>query len=446
MSSIDTAMDQPGEASASFRKLFQIRLIGVLVGGMLLDGYILGIIGPITHTMEHSIPGMTPVWIGLEAASALLGILIAAPIGGMLADKYGRKPLFFWDMILFVVASAAQFFVETPLELFLVRLAMGFAVGMEYAVGWTMLAEFAPARLRGRLLGLTLIAWYAGFLIAYVIGHYLNEAGVDWRIILGSSTPLAVLLFLGRLGLPESPRWLWSKGRQDNAREIVTTYLDTDYMTDLAKEKSGGPAGSLKMLFSPQVWRSTVFMSGFWFCAVAPYFAIATFANNLLAGFGLTGLLGGISLAVLALAGAIFTFLVVDKLKRRTLTVPTQWIAAVVLLIIGLWSDAPPMIMLTLFLIFAFVNTIYNVMTAVYPSEVFPTEVRALGTGFSAAFSRLGAGLGTFLIPISLEKLGFSTTMIIASAIAFAGALLSQRLAPETGGKSLSEMAENFSH
>ena len=87
-----------------------------------------------------------------------------------------------------------------------------------------------------------------------------------------------------------------------------------------------------------------------------------------------------------------------------------------------------------------------NAMTNLLAGEVFPTEVRALGTGFSAAFSRLGAGLGTFLIPISLEKLGFSTTMIIASVIAFAGAALSQWLAPETGGKSLSEMAENFSH
>lgn len=451
MSSIDDTTAGPGaadgtETSAAFRKRFQIRLIVVLVGGMLLDGYILGIIGPIAHTIEHEVPGMNTFWIGLEAASALIGIMIGSPIGGWLADKLGRKPLLFWDVSLFAVASAVQFFVETPAELFFVRLAMGIAVGVEYAVGWPLLAEFAPTHLRGRLLGCTIIAWYAGFCIAYIVGYYLDEAGVSWNVILGTSTPIAIAILLGRIGLPESPRWLWSKGKTEDAKGIVGKYLDTDYMTDMVKAKSGGPAGSFKMLFTPSIWRSTLFMAGFWACAVTPYFAIATFANDLLSDFGLTGLLGGISLSVFALLGVIVTTLIVDKLKRRTLTVPTQWIAGALLVIIGLWAGAPPAIMLILFLLFSFVNAMYNVMTTVYPSEVFPTEVRAIGTGFSAAMSRLGAAAGLFLIPISLEKLGFSTTMFIAAVIAFAGAALSQWLAPETGGKSLSEMAEEFSH
>ncbi|NMO01725.1 MFS transporter [Gordonia sp. TBRC 11910] len=451
MSSIgDTTADPselPGEVTTeAYRKRFQIRLIVVLVAGMLLDGYILGIIGPITSTIEHEVAGMTTAWIGLEAASALIGIMIGSPIGGWLADKLGRKPLLFWDVSLFTIASAAQFFVETPTELFLVRLAMGIAVGVEYAVGWPLLAEFAPAHLRGRLLGCTIIAWYLGFCVAFVVGYYLDQAGVSWNIILGTSTPIAILILLGRIGLPESPRWLWSKGRTADAKGIVGRYLDTDYMTDMVKAKSGGPAGSFAMLFSPSIWRSTVFMAGFWACAVTPYFAIATFANDLLTGFGLTGLLGGISLSVFALIGVIVTTLIVDKVRRRTLTVPTQWIAGALLVIIGLWAGAPPVVMLLLFLAFSFVNAMYNVMTTVYPSEVFPTEVRGIGTGFSAAVSRLGAAAGLFLIPISLEHLGFSTTMFIAAVIAFAGAALSQVLAPETGGKSLSEMAENFSH
>lgn len=447
MSSIgETAAGSGEQTSAAFRKRFQIRLIMVLVGGMFLDGYILGIIGPITTTIEHEVEGMTTLWIGLEAASALLGIMIGSPIGGWLADKLGRKPLLFWDVSLFAIASAAQLFVDGPLALFLVRLAMGVAVGVEYSVGWPLLAEFAPTHLRGRLLGCTLVAWYGGFCVAYIVGYYLNEAGVAWNVVLATSTPIAIAILIGRIGLPESPRWLWSKGRQDDAKGIVGKYLDTDYMTDMVKAKSGGPAGTFAMLFSPSVWRSTVFMAGFWACAVTPYFAIATFANDLLTDFGLTGLLGGISLSVFALIGVIVTALIIDKVKRRTLTVPTQWIAGAVLVIIGLWAGAPPMIMLMLFLVFSFVNAMYNVMTTVYSSEVFPTEVRGIGTGFSAAVSRVGAAAGLFLIPISLEKLGFSTTMFIAAAIAFAGAALSQWLAPETGGKSLSEMAEDFSH
>ncbi len=77
---------------------------------------------------------------------------------------------------------------------------------------------------------------------------------------------------------------------------------------------------------------------------------------------------------------------------------------------------------------------------------MFPTEVRGLGTGFAAAGSRVGAAAGLFLIPISIENLGVSTTVLIAAAITFVGAALSQWLAPETGGKPLSELAENVSH
>lgn len=433
-------------SSSAFKKRFQWRLIAVLVGGMFLDGWILGGIGPVTHTMEHDLEGMTTVWVGLEAASALIGIMVGSPIGGWLADRLGRKPLFFWDMALFTVASALQFFVDDPLTLFLVRLAMGVAVGVEYAVGWPLLAEFAPAHLRGRLLGLTLIAWYAGFLMAYAVGYVLDEAGVDWRIILGLSTPLAALILLGRFGLPESPRWLWSKGRTDEAKGIVGKYLDTDYMTDMVKAKSDGPAGSFAMLFTPANWRATLFMSGFFACAVTPYFAIATFAGDIMSDIGLTGLLGATSLSITTLIGVIFTTLVVDKFKRRTLTVPTQWIAGVLLVIVGLWSGAPPTIMLLLMLAFAFVSAIYSCMTTIYPSEVFQTEVRALGTGFSAAVSRIGAASGLFLIPISMEKFGIGVSMLFAAGVAFAGAALSQVLAPETSGKSLSEMAEDFSH
>lgn len=428
------------------KRRFMWRMVIVLVGGMFLGGYILGIIGPITHTIENGDPRFTTVWIGLEAASAMIGILLGAPIGGWLADKFGRKPILFWDLAMFTAFSALQFFVDGPVELFLVRLAMGIAVGVEYAVGWPMLAEFAPNHLRGRLLGCTLIAWYGGFMLAFILGYVLNAAGVDWRVILGTSTIIAFALLLGRIGLPESPRWLWAKGRTEEAHEVAQEYMDTAYQTDMARAASGGPAGSFKMLFSPAVWRSTVFMSVFWLCAVTPYFAIATFADEILGDVGLTGLLGGVILSVFAWFGVIATTLVIDRFKRRALTVPTQWIAGGLLVIIGLWSGAPVLVLLVLFLAYSFINAVYNVMTTIYPVEVFPTEVRAIGTGFAAAFSRLGAAAGLFLIPLSMENLGFTWTMLFAAGVAFVGAAISQILAPETSGKSLSELAGNVSH
>jgi MFS transporter, putative metabolite transport protein len=445
MSTMDNKAPSRGAVSAASKRHFLIRMVTVLVGGMFLDGYVLGIIGPVAGRMAEDLQ-LTAVGQGLIAAAALVGILIGSPLGGWAADKWGRKPIFMFDIGLFAIASGMQFFIDSAIWLIVVRLLMGIAIGAEYAVGWPLMGEFSPTHLRGRLLGAMQIAWYGGFMLAFLIGHLLSEyTDLSWHFILGTSTFIAVALFLGRIGLPESPRWLWSVGRKDEARALAYRYMPDDALDDVQHEDVR--KGSFGMLFSRQYWRATLFISGFWFCAVTPYFAIATFADSVLQQYGLAGgLAGGIGLSALALAGVIITFLLIDKAGRRILTVPTQWLCAVVLAVIGLWAGAPAAVVLILFLIFSFFNAMYNALTGVYPSEVLPTEIRGIGTGFAAAFSRIGAGIGIFLMPVSMENFGPGPTMLIAALVALAGAALSQWLAPETKGMSLTEAAAGYSH
>lgn len=438
-----SARKKEAEASAAFKRQFLIRMIIVLAGGTFLDGYILGIVGPVSAKMTAEL-GISAFWEGLIAAGALFGILLGSPLGGWAGDKFGRKPLFMLDMGLFVVASLMQFFVTSPAQLLIVRLMMGVAIGAEYSVGWPLLSEFSPSRMRGRLMGLTLIAWYAGFMAAFVVGYLLNQyTDLGWRTILGSSTFIAVALFIGRFGMPESPRWLWSKGRKKEAREIAHRYLESAAeVADMEKETVHA-TGSFKKLFSRQYWRATVFVSMFFFCVVTPYFAIATFADSVLQKFGLGGgLAGGVGLSAVALAGSIATVVLIDKIGRRVLTVPPQWIITLILAVLGLWADAPGAVVLGLFLAFSFFNAGCGSLTCIYPGEVFPTEIRGMGTGFAAAF----AGMGTFLMPWAMSNLGPSITILIAAGIAAVGAAISQWLAPETKGKSLSETASGFSH
>ncbi|MFE4835675.1 MFS transporter [Arthrobacter sp. NPDC056691] len=436
---------QQGLASSASKRRFLIRMVTVLIGGMFLDGYVLGIIGPVSGAMAKDLQ-LTALWQGLIAAAALIGILVGSPVGGWISDKWGRKPIFMFDIALFAVASGMQFFIDSPAWLLVVRLLMGIAIGTEYAVGWPLMAEFSPTHLRGRLMGAMGIAWYAGFMIAFLIGHLLTEfTDLSWHFILGTSTFIAVALFLARLGMPESPRWLWSVGRKDEARALAYKYMPEDALDDVQHEDVR--KGSFGMLFSREYWRSTLFISGFWFCAVTPYFAIATFADSVLDQYGLAGgLAGGVGLSAVALAGVVITFLLIDKAGRRVLTVPTQWLCAVVLAVIGLWAGAPAPAVLVLFLVFSFFNAGYNTLTNVYPGEVLPTEIRGIGTGFAAAVSRVGAGIGTFLMPMSMENLGPGPTMLIAAFVALAGAALSQWLAPETKGKSLTEAAAGYAH
>ncbi|MGW4336390.1 MFS transporter [Rhodococcus koreensis] len=436
---MSTVKETPGdqsETSVEFKRRFMIRLLVVLTGAMFLDGYIFGILGPVTGTMSADL-NLSPLWEGLVAAGSLIGIFFGAPLGGWAADKFGRKPALRLDLGLFIIVSSLHLVADSAWQLFAVRLLMGVAIGVQYSMGAPLLSEFAPARLRGRLLGLTLITWYVGFMAAYLVGHVLIDAGIGWQVILATSIVIAVPLFLGQIGLPESPRWLWNQGRRDEALQISRRYLSEE-TADVEQEDTN--PGSFALLFSRRYWRTTLFTSGFWFCAVTPYFAIATFADSVLAEYGLSGgLAGGIGLSALAVAGVVLMVLLIDKVGRRRLIVPTQWLCTVFLTVIGLWVGAPPMIVLALFLAFSFCTVIYGAMTNIYPAEVFPTEIRAIGTGFAVAVSRIGAALGTFLLPWSMATLGTTITMLIAAGIAAVGAALSQWLAPETKGTTLTE-------
>ena len=226
---------------------------------------------------------------------------------------------------------------------------------------------------------------------------------------------------------------------------MASRFLEREDMADVEHEDV--KPGTFGMLFSRHYWRATLFCSMFWFCGVAPYFAIATFADSVLRSYGLGGgLAGGVGLSAVALAGAITTALLIDKAGRRILTVPPQWLCTVILAVFGLWAGAPAGVVLVLFLVFSYFNTMYNTLTGVYPGEVFPTEIRGIGTGFAAAVSRVGAGMGTFLLPYSMTTLGTGASMLIAAGVALVGAALSQWLAPETKGKSLTETAAAMTH
>jgi MFS transporter, putative metabolite transport protein len=106
-------------------------------------------------------------------------------------------------------------------------------------------------------------------MIAFLVGHVLVDAtGLSWRVILGSSTIIAVILFIARLGLPESPRWLWNQGRRYEARAIAHRYMERRRRD--RRGARGHPNGQFRDAVLPQYWRATLFTSKFWFCAVTP--------------------------------------------------------------------------------------------------------------------------------------------------------------------------------
>lgn len=431
------------QATASAREFgdrgFLRRLTLATAWGEGLDGFDLGVLSVVLVPLSREL-GISPVWAGLIGASSLIGIFFGAPIGGFLTDRFGRRQLFLIDICLFVVLGVLQSFVTAGWQLFAVRLLLGIAIGAEYSIGSSMLSEFVPAHGRGRRVSYMLVFWYGGYLASVVAAYgLLDGLGWSWRATLATSAIPALIVLGLRIGLPESPRWLMLHGRTDDARAIIDRYLGgEDHMAEADYGSDSKNEAGWRQLFARGMRSRTFFVCAFYICVVTPYFAIFTFAPKVFESLKLNEMAGTIFANGIAFLGAIVGMLTIERIGRRNQLIGPFWIMAVALLVIGLWSGAPPMTLVGAFAVFAFCNALTGNLTAVYPTEVFPTDVRATGVGIANAFSRIGAAAGTFLLPIGIETVGLRWCMVIGATLCVIGAVVSQLLAPETTGKSLS--------
>jgi putative MFS transporter len=232
-----------------------------------------------------------------------------------------------------------------------------------------------------------------------------------------------------------------SQGRVDEAHAVVAAHLGGDayFRQEDFGEEQVRP-GSFKQLFGRGLRKRTAFVCIFWACLVAPYFAIFTFAPEVLKALSISDPRAAtITLNGVAALGALAGMFVIERFGRRKVLIVPFWITASALLVIGLWTHAPGVVIVVAFMVFSFFNAVQGDLTAVYPNEVFPTDVRTTGVGVASAASRVGAATGTFLLPVSLSSIGVGPTMVIAAAICVAGAVVSHAWAPETTGLSLSK-------
>ncbi|MFL5862748.1 MAG: MFS transporter [Solirubrobacteraceae bacterium] len=424
-------------------KGFLRRLVAATALGEGLDGYDLGVISVVLPLISTEF-SMSSLQAGLIGASTLIGIFLGAPAVGFLTDRYGRKRLFTLDVISFVVLGLVQLVVANFIELFAVRLLLGVAIGAEYAIGAAMMSELSPSKGRGTRLSYLQVCWYAGFLIAVALGYVLTDAGLTWRVILATSALPAIVTLILRYGLPESPRWLLSRDRVEEARRIVDQYLGGEryYKEEDLDEEIAKP-GHFHELFSPEMRTRTAFVSIFWACLVAPYFAIFTFAPTVFAALNISNERAGTLAANgVAALGALLGMLFIERVGRRRLLIVSFWVTAIALFVIGGWSSAPGLIVVICFAIFSLFNAASGDLTGVYPAEVFPSHLRASGVGFAAAFSRIGAALGTFLLPVGITNIGIGPSVIIGGALCVVGAIVSHMWAPRTDGLSLTRTSE----
>ena len=239
-------------------------------GGSFLDGYVLSLIG-VALTQIVPMMSLTAAESAAIGASVMLGIFLGTIFGVYLTDIVGRKKMFTIDIVAIAVFSLASVLATTAWQLVAARFLIGVFVGADYPIATSLIAEFTPKKHRAVSMGLVSAAWYLGATVAAVVGYALYGVEDGWKWMLGSAVVPCAILLIGRHDSPESPLWLASKGRTDEAAAVVARVFGPD--VELEPEEVPRKT-SLATLLRGGYLKRMFFLGVFILCQVVPMYAI----------------------------------------------------------------------------------------------------------------------------------------------------------------------------
>ncbi|GAA1597903.1 MFS transporter [Leucobacter chromiireducens] len=407
--------------------------------GWALDAMDVGLISFIIAALTQHW-GITTGEAGLIASIGFLGMAIGASLGGLLADRFGRRQIFAITLLVYGVATGASALVGGVAALLVLRFLVGLGLGAELPVASTYVSEFAPARIRGRLIVILEAFWAVGWTAAAIIGYFVvpaSENGWRWAFALGAIP--AVYAFAVRWGLPESPRWLAGRGRTAEAERIVA---DFERSAGIAPESSSGIAPSaapadapgagagptdapvatsggsrLAGLWSREFRGRTLAIWAIWFCVNFAYYGAFIWIPSILvdAGFSLVRSFGFTLIITLAqLPGYAVAAWLIEKWGRRpTLSVFLVG-SAVSAVFFGTVHTESAIIASGMALSFFNLGA-WGALYAVTP-EIYPTSMRGTGAGWAAGVGRIASIVAPLLVPVLLAGPGTGFTFALFAA------------------------------
>ena len=352
--------------------------------------------------------------LGADAMSLLLGawfagLMLGAACVGVLCDRYGRRRIFLASLLLYGAATLTAAFAPNLLALLALRLLAGIGVGAEYAAVNAAIAELVPSRSRGRAAAIVLNFWPVGSLVAALLSWLVLSTlppDLGWRVVFGLGGVIALSAVWFRRHLPESPRWLQSAGRFDEARAIIEAIE-----AGATKAPAPRPAPARQGRSRDRSAFVTLIRR---YPARLALGAVLDFAE----ASGYYGLFAFLPLVVLpalhlpparlpvfyvagsigALFGGVAASLLLDRLGRFATVASFYLATALATIALAFVTSLGAGVLMVGF---AMVNLLATgSWIAAYPtfSELFPTSVRASGIGASVAFGRIGAIISPFLV------------------------------------------------
>ena len=455
---------------AAEKKSFLYMITFISAMGGLLFGYDWVVIGGAKPFYEAYFEIVDfPNMQGWVMGSAIIGCLIGVFMTGFLADKFGRKPLLFISALIFIISAYGTGAVE-DLTLFIIfRVIGGIGIGIASNLSPMYIAEVAPANIRGKLVSINQLTIVIGILLAQVVNYLIaepvgpGEQLIDtwngqsgWRWMFWSEGFPAILFFILLFALPESPKWLMSRGRMEDAAKTLVKIGDEEYVKAEIQalnqvNQAVQPKNNYAALFKgkmPKILLIGMVIAAFqqW-CGINVIFNYAEEIFST-AGYGVSDIL--FNIIITGITNLIFTIIgmyTVDKLGRRALLIFGSLGLASIYTLLGACYyyqfSGIAVLVLVMLAIGCYAMTLAPI-TWVVISEIFPTKIRGAAMAISTFSLWTACFILTYTFPLLNASLGAYGTFWLYGVICVLGFWFIKKNLTETKGKSLEQIEQEL--
>lgn len=401
------------------------------------------------------IPAVMKEW-GLDRGTAallstanLIGMAVGAVVWGTIADRVGRRKAFTWTLLIFSVFTALGALSPNFALFALFRFLAGVGLGGCIPVDYALVGEFTPRSARGKVLTAMDGWWPVGAAASFFVTAWLTATTGEWRWALAIMILPALLVFWVRRSVPESPLYLASVGREEEARAVVdelvakTGAQPVQYdvsTTHRAARTSGLPAWLDQVV---RLWREapriTAVSWALFLTVLLVYYLALTWMPSILQQAGLAAtasLITSAGMAAVGLLGVILAAVLVERVGRKVLLAVSAPLAAALLVVVALQLKNPGAAVIWILVFGAVIQVAIPVLYA-YVSELYPTPLRASGFGWASTMSRLGAGVGPLVFAWAWPAVGLVTCFVVALVLVLLAVGFMMAAAPETKGRDL---------
>jgi putative MFS transporter len=389
---------------------------------------------------------LSPPQIGLLLSASFFGQLLAALAFGWLAERYGRMPVIVWSTLIYSVMSLGCAFAWDFNSLLVLRTLQGIGIGGEVPVAITYIAELSRAERRGRFLLLYELVFPIGLVATVLVGALVvPHIGWRWLFVIGAF-PALIVFFMQRV-LPESPRWLATKGRYAEADAVVS-------MIERSVERSKGPlppvqpvvkvrerAASLSDLFGPQYLGRTLSVWVIWAACFFCNFGLVVWLPSIYRTvFHLSiqaALVYTLITQTVGLIACLVCALWIDNFMRRIWFAGAFLGATVFFVWLGYTNPVSPETVLIVSSAAYFFISVISIGLYLYTPEIYPTRARAIGMTTSACWARIASFLGPNVVAAAIAAWGLGSVFIIFGAVSAVAAVVAGACLSETRHKVL---------